>query len=796
MATRAAFGSNWAGIVLGAILALIGISLLIGGVWLAAVGGSWYYLLAGAGLTAAGALMVMGRKLGALIYLGVFAFTVLWAFWEVGLQGWPLLPRLVGPTVLAVLTLLVLPTLRGGPSIGWAGAGGGAAGVAAAGLALVAFTIIDHDPTVIGMMPAAEGDMDDPSFQLAGEDWPSYGATDAARRWSPLDQIHTGNVQSLERAWVFETGDMPTDAISAYGAENTPIKIADALYVCSATNHVFNLDPATGEQRWSFDPEITAEWIPYTAACRGLVYYEVEDAGEGDACATRIFVGTLRGRVIALDAKTGERCQGFGENGEVRLSDGMGEVEPGMVAMSSPPTVVRDVIVTGHQVTDGVKLDAPSGVIKGFNAVTGELEWAWDMINEDWEAEPPEGEHYARGTPNMWTTASGDDELGLVYMPMGNSAGDYLSEGRAAAENEYSTSLVAINVETGEPVWHFTTVYKDVWDYDLGAQATLIDYPSKDGDVPAVVLPSKQGDIYIMDRRNGALIFEAELREAPQGGVELDERTEVQPFSTFHTLARPPLEERDMWGISPIDQMFCRIQYQRAAYEGIYTPPTADRHFIQYPGYNGGTDWGGVSIDEARGLIIANYNDMPNHNRLIPRAEIEGADGSHEGLAPQEGAPYGISINAGWRMPWTGMICKEPPYGGIRAIDIQTGATVWDRRLGTARANGPFGLPSRLPVTIGTPNNGGPVVTAGGLIFIAAATDNLIRAYDTSTGERIWTDVLPGGGQATPMTYMHEGRQYVVIYPGGHHFMETPIADEVIAYALPESGARDVASTQ
>jgi quinoprotein glucose dehydrogenase len=245
-----------------------------------------------------------------------------------------------------------------------------------------------------------------------------------------------------------------------------------------------------------------------------------------------------------------------------------------------------------------------------------------------------------------------------------------------------------------------------------------------------------------------------------------------------------------MWGMSQIDQMICRIQYRRASYDGIYTAPTSDRRWIQYPGYNGGSDWGGIAVDTARGIVIANYNDMPNYNRLIPRAvadeRLAGQEGSsHAALAAQAGAPYAVDVNAGWRMPITGLLCKEPPYGGIRAFDLASGATLWDRPLGTARQNGPFGIPSYLPFEIGTPNNGGAIVTGSGLVFIAAATDNLIRAIDLRTGETIWKDVLPAGGQATPMTYEHDGRQYVVIMAGGHHFMQTPIGDALVAYVLP-----------
>jgi quinoprotein glucose dehydrogenase len=252
-----------------------------------------------------------------------------------------------------------------------------------------------------------------------------------------------------------------------------------------------------------------------------------------------------------------------------------------------------------------------------------------------------------------------------------------------------------------------------------------------------------------------------------------------------------------MWGMSPVDQMICRIQFRRASYAGFYTPPTSRQHSIEYPGYNGGSDWGGIAVDPARGIIVANYNDMPNYNRLVPRAEADklgwaprsqtrGEIGGAEGAGdPQAGTPYAISVNAGWRLPGTGLLCKEPPYGGIRAIELSTGRTIWDRPFGTARNNGPFGIPSRLPVSIGTPNNGGAVITAGGLIFIAAATDDLIRAIDLQTGKTLWSDVLPAGGQATPMTYEVAGRQYLVIMAGGHHFMETKIGDALVAYALP-----------
>jgi quinoprotein glucose dehydrogenase len=560
---------------------------------------------------------------------------------------------------------------------------------------------------------------------------------------------------------------------------------------------VIGLDAATGLERWRHDPEVPTDAIPYGATCRGVAYFEVPDAAPDELCARRILWGTLDARLLAVDAGSGAPCADFGQNGTVDLNDGIGETVPGWYAVTSPPTIVRGVAVMGAQVKDGQAENAPSGVVRGYDAVTGELAWAWDLGNPGETGEPPEGEVYTRGTPNMWTIASGDEELGLVYLPLGNSSVDYYGSNRSEAENEYATSLVAIDVTTGEPAWHFQTVYRDVWDYDLGSQATLIDYPGADGMVPALVLPSKQGDLYILDRRTGEPLVPFEERPAPQGGVEPEYLSPAQPFSQFHTLAQRDLTERDMWGFTPIDQLWCRIRFRQATYDGIYTPPTTDTRWIQYPGYNGGSDWGGVAVDPVRGVIVANYNDMPNHNRLIPREEAEEAGlapiyapGSGEETAlgeagPQIGAPYAIQVNAGWRVPLTGLLCKEPPYGGIRAIDIATGEALWDRPFGTARKNGPFGIPSYLPLDIGTPNNGGSVVTASGLIFIAAATDDLFRAIDIATGETLWETALPAGGQANPFMFEADGRQFVGLMAGGHHFMETPVGDYVLAWALP-----------
>jgi quinoprotein glucose dehydrogenase len=637
-----------------------------------------------------------------------------------------------------------------------------------------------------------------------GDDWPSWGGGPDATRYSPLDQITAENVERLERAFVYHTGDMPSEqAKGKYAPETTPIEIDGNLVMCSAKNILISIDAANGEENWRFDPKVSDDAIPYSASCRGVSIYTDPAADEGAACATRVIEGTLDARLIAVDLETGEPCADFGDQGQVDLWQGIGERVPGWYSVTAPPAIVRGLVVTGAQVKDGQAEDAPSGVIRAYDAVTGELAWAWDLGAPDAHRDgvPPD-ETYTRGTPNMWTTATADEELGLVYLPLGNSSVDYYAGNRSEAENRWSTSLVAIDVTTGEPAWSFQTVHKDVWDYDLGSQVSLVDFPTGDGPVPALILPSKQGDIYVLDRETGESLVDVGTLEVPSlGEVEPETLSRTQPMSGYHTLRKDPLEAKDMWGFSPLDQLWCRIQFHRANYDGFFTPPSANRHWIQYPGYNGGSDWGSMAVDTDRGIIVANYNDIPNFNRLISREEAdarnlqpiyakqEGSDAGSKAEGegdPQIGAPYAIQVNAGWRNGVTGVPCTRPPYGGIRAIDLATGETLWDEPLGTARRNGPFGISSHLPFKIGTPNNGGSVVTAGGLIFIGAATDNLFRAIDIETGETLWQDVLPAGGQANPITYEVDGRQYVLIAAGGHHFMETPVGDEIIAYALPE----------
>src|SRR5262249_24695645 len=538
-------------------------------------------------------------------------------------------------------------------------------------------------------------------------EWNAYGGGQGGQRYSDLAQITPANVKDLQRVWTFHTGDIP----NKYGSELTPLKVGDAIYGCTPMNKLFGLNAATGEKLWMYDPQVSTSWVPYTAACRGVAYYENTKATGGQACAARIIEGTLDMRLIAVDAKTGQPCQDFGKNGAADLKVGLAQrdsatgaitpVIPGTAAITSAPVIVQGVVVSGHEVLDGQRRWAASGVIRGYDAVTGELRFAWDINQPEVTKLPPVGKPYSLGTPNMWTTAVGDEKLGLVYLPMGNSGGDYYTALRSDEEKKYSSAIVALDVNTGKPRWVYQTAHNDVWDYDLGSQPTLIEFPTSNGKVPAILVPTKDGHLCGLDRATGQPLHEVDEVAVPGGGAEPDQRTPTQPFSRYATLRKADLVERDMWGVSPIDQMICRINFKRASYGGPYTPPELDRASIEYPGYNGGSDWGSVAVDPHRGVIIANYNDMPNYDTLVTRQEADsmglfpfgdprgaGSHSSAEGAGAMTGTPYGILVNAGWQTP-VGVLCTRPPYGGIRAIDLATGKTLWDRPFGSARRNGP-----------------------------------------------------------------------------------------------------------
>ncbi|MBV1918100.1 MAG: pyrroloquinoline quinone-dependent dehydrogenase [Sphingomonadaceae bacterium] len=480
---------------------------------------------------------------------------------------------------------------------------------------------------------------------------------------------------------------------------------------------------------------------------------------------------------------TGKPCEDFGENGQVRLRDGLGVTSNGHYMVSSPPAIANGVAVIGGFVLDGYQTGMPSGVVRGYDVVSGERLWSWDSgaVDENWQPEP--GEHYSRGSPNSWTVMSADPELGLVYVPMGNATPDYVGMHRTPEHDRYSSSVVALDSRTGKRRWHFRTVHHDLWDYDIGSQPVLFDMPMPGGSkIPALAQPTKQGDIYILDRRTGKPLTEVIERPVPKGNIPEERYSPTQPVSAGFPspLQQETLREKDMWGMTPIDQLYCRILFRSADYTGRYTPPSTKRT-IQYPSNLGVMDWGSATIGDGGKTLFVNSSEVALVVQLLSQADAKKQGRPNNVFfSPQIGTPYAANPEV-MESP-LGVPCNAPPWGRLTAIDLASRTIKWQHPLGTSRDKAPLGI--AVP---GVPSIAGSVATAGGLLFIGATVDDYFRAFDTESGEELWRFRLPAGGQAGPISYVSDktGRQYVIISAGGHHLMRTKKGDHVMAFALP-----------
>ncbi len=777
---------------LGGLLAIVGIVLGIGGAWLLGLGGSAYYLPAGLAHLVTGVLISRGRVLGVWIYCAVFVATLAWALAEVGLDFWLLLPRIGLPLVLALYMFTPWMRTQLGlraaiPAHTGSGAGGRAARavvIAAAGLAaLVAAGLLLRGGGE-DARPPAPGTADRPAT-----DWADYAGNKAGTRFSPAAQITRENVSGLRVAWTYRSGDLPEnypDSRAPQMFQATPLQIGDTLYLCTPRDIVVALDADTGTERWRYDPGVDETGVQ-TLACRGVSYHRSNVAQAAD-CARRILVSTVDGRMIALDAQTGRPCQGFGDDGEISLRSGLGQVRGGFHTVTSPAIVVGDVAVVGSFVLDNMTVDAPSGVVRAFDVISGRQLWSWDAGREDPGTQLEPDETYVPGSPNAWSLFSADEDLGLVYIPTGNPSPDYFGGLRSPAMERYVSSVVALDVATGDLRWSFQTVHHDLWDYDVGSQPVLVDMPVDGERVPALIQATKQGEIFVLDRRNGRPLGPIEERPVPRGDVPGEHYAATQPVSlALPSLAPPALREADMWGATPLDQLWCRIEFRRLRYLGLFTPPSLGNSLI-FPGNNGIMNWGSVGVDAARGILVVPSSYMPMTLQLVPRARAPATDqivlDGRAAVSPMKGTPYAVRTERPFAS-LLGLPCTAPPWGKLTAMDLETRQVLWQRPLGTTADHAPL----RIPVP-GVFNQGGPLVTRGGVVFIGAAMDNYLRAFDLDSGTELWKGRLPAGGQATPMSYVspRTGRQYVVIAAGGHQFMSTTIGDYVVAYSL-EPGA-------
>ncbi len=615
------------------------------------------------------------------------------------------------------------------------------------------------------------------------DEWPYYGHDPGGMRYSPLTQINRDNVSKLKVAWIFHTGEVSdgTADRKRSGFETTPLLVDGTLYLTTPFNRVIALDPQTGAQRWAYDPKIEMTWDYGDGLVnRGAATWLDTVRASGQACRRRIFEATQDARLLALDAATGELCADFGKGGQVSLRDVPG-YRPGWYHMTSPPAVIDDLVVVGSAIDDNHRTDMPRGVVRAFDARSGQLRWSWDPI----PPHPPSAaaKKWNTGAANAWSIMSTDPERDLIFVPTGSASPDYYG-GLRPGDNKWANSVVALHAKTGEVAWGFQLVHHDLWDFDTASPPLLTTLQHDGKAVPVVIQGNKSGLLYVLNRDTGQPVFPVEERAVPASDVPGEVASPTQPFP----LAPPPLSPQklsadDAWGPTPADKEACRNAILALRNEGIFAPPSL-KGTLMVPGNIGGMTWSGSAFDPEHSLLVTNTNNLVAKVKLIPRARYEerGSHADDGDYGDQTGSPYGL-FRRFLQSP-SDLPCSAPPWGQLIAVDMAEGKIRWQVPLGSMEDFG--GTHGSIPP--GSISLGGPIVTAGGIVFIAGTTDSYIRAFDVETGKELWKAQLPAGGNATPMTYRVSsgGKQYLVIAAGGHpKISEERMGDALVAFALP-----------
>jgi quinoprotein glucose dehydrogenase len=620
-------------------------------------------------------------------------------------------------------------------------------------------------------------------------DWPAYGHDQLGTRLSPLTQITRDNVGGLAVAWRYRTNERAIRETPRL--EATPLVVDGMMFLSTPFGRAIALDPLTGAELWTYDAggDRGGDWGDF--ASRGVATWLDADAAPSAHCRRRIYLPVIDGRIVALDARQGTPCTDFGVAGTVHLRDSLRN-EPFYVEeyeLTSPPAVIGGLIVTGSAVADNNRTNAASGEVRAYDARTGALRWSWDPVprarsDPAWDTW---GGPMARstGAANAWTVLAADAARDLVFVPTGSPSPDYYG-GERLGDNRYANSIVALRASTGEVVWHFQTVHHDLWDYDNASPPALVTITREGRPVDVVLQATKSGQLFVLDRETGVPVFPVEERPVPQSSIFGERASPTQPFNTVI----PPLSpmrftEADIWAPTPEIRERCAALLRPMRNEGPFTPPSLEGSVV-IPSNVGGAHWGGLSFDPLRQIAVVPVNTIAARVQLIRLDEVdtvqvrENRSRLGDEYTRMHGTPYVMRRNM--INTTNGLPCTPPPFGRLVAIDLATGAKTWDVPLGDLAAlRGDLG--SELVSPTGTPNLGGPIVTASGLVFIGAAMDHVLRAFDVETGRELWKGPLPGGARATPMTYEAGGRQFVVVCVGGGD--EWGNGDYVVAFALP-----------
>ena len=770
------------------------IYLFIGGIWLSWLGGSPFYIVMALLLGLFTCLYQYQHSSCLWLYASILFTTLIWSLSESGTDFWALAPRV------DILFLFGLWFLTPWSTRQFTASGSGKAVITIALIAIltVMFYSISHDPQQINgiitrSQPTPAADVNG----IAAEDWPAYGRTHNGTRYSPLTQINTDNVKQLKVAWIYHTGDFKTANDSAETTnELTPIKIGNKLYICTPHQFLDALDATTGKRLWRFDPKLKSNRTFQHLTCRGVSYHDAtavsnDETTASTLCPRKVLLPVNDGRLIAVNADTGQKCMDFGHDGEINLQAKMPYAFPGGYNPTSPPVVTPSTIIIGGAVTDNFSTKEPSGVIRGYDVNNGQLKWIFDTGAENPNTMPGENTTFVHNSPNAWAPLAYDQQRNIVYIPTGVSTPDIWGGHRDKLQERYANSILALNASDGKLLWHYQTTHHDLWDMDVPAQPSLMDISQPSGKpIPAIYVLTKTGNIFVLNRETGQPIVPVTEKLVPQTlqhgkPTQGEQYATTQPFSALSLMPKDKLTDKDMWGATMFDQLLCRIQFKRLNYDGIYTPPSENGTLV-FPGNLGVFEWGGISVNQDRQIALMNPIGLPFVSRLIPmntdRTEQKQATGKESGIQPMYGVPYGVKINP-FLSP-LGLPCKQPAWGFVAGVDLQSNQIVWKKRIGTIRDSLPklFQLP---PMKIGVPGLGGSISTAGNVMFVSATQDDYLRAYDTSNGNLLWQARLPAGGQATPMTYAVNGKQYVVQMAGGHGSFGTKMGDSLIAYTLP-----------
>lgn len=609
------------------------------------------------------------------------------------------------------------------------------------------------------------------SASAPAAEWRSWGGDPGGTRFSSLADINRSNVARLRRLWTYHTGERQ-EGTRQVALQCTPLVVGGVLYLSTPSNRIVALNDETGAEIWRFDPHVADPRRRFQAH-RGVAYWEGTTAsGERQR---RILSGTYDGKLFALDAKTGRPSNDFGDGGSIDLRLGVAERWPSSeYAVTSPPAIYRDLVITGASLPEGPGL-GPSGAVRAFDVRSGKQVWRFETIpgpgepgHDTWE-----GDSWRDRTGvNVWSIMSIDPERGLVFLPTGSPAYDFYG-GDRRGQNLFANSLVALDAATGKRVWHFQMVHHDVWDYDLPAQPVLVDFVRGGRRIAAVAQVTKMGLVFVLDRRTGKPVFPVQERPVPQSPVAGETTWPTQPIPAAPPpLSRQSITREGLSRVTPESARECAALFDQLKHGPAYTPYGVDLTLV-LPGTLGGATWSGASFDPATSYLYVNTNETG----AIGRIAEQPAGSRYRFQRTSPGGEYARFWDSK-RLP-----CVAPPWGLLHAIDLKQGTIAWQAPLGIVEELEAKGVPQT-----GTSNLGGSIVTAGGLVFIAATNDSRFRAFDARTGKELWVTRLEAGGHATPITYRasHSGKQIVVIAAGGGGSFSDTSSDVVAAYALPD----------